>query len=77
MQEVHTRRGWCPRTGLRAVVYAHQIANDRTIILSTEENIQKVHSRPKLWVFEKKRVKIVQKFLWPSDRELPGDYFEI
>ena len=33
--------------------YAHQIANDRTIILSIE-NVQKVHSRPKLWGFEKK-----------------------
>ena len=31
---------------------AHQIANDKTIILSTE-NVQKVHSRPKLWGFEK------------------------
>ena len=33
-------------------LYAHQIANDKTIILSTE-NVQKVHSRPKLWGFEK------------------------
>jgi len=31
---------------------AHQIANDKTIILSTE-NVQKVHSRLKLWGFEK------------------------
>ena len=31
---------------------AHLIANDKTIILSTE-NVQKVHSRPKLWGFEK------------------------
>ena len=31
---------------------AHQIANDKTIILSTE-NVQTVHSRPKLWWFEK------------------------
>ena len=31
---------------------AHQIANDKTIILSTE-NVQKVHPRPKLWGFEK------------------------
>ena len=30
----------------------HQIANDKTINLSTE-NVQKVHSRPKLWGFEK------------------------
>ena len=33
-------------------LYAHQIANDKTIILSTE-NVQKVHSSPKLWGFEK------------------------
>ena len=33
-------------------LYAHQIANDKTIIVSTE-NVQKVHSRPKLWGFEK------------------------
>ena len=32
---------------------AHQIANDQTIVLSPE-NPQKVHSRPKLWAFEKK-----------------------
>ena len=31
---------------------AHQIANDKTIILSTE-NVQKVLSGPKLWGFEK------------------------
>ena len=31
---------------------AHQIANDQTIVLSPE-NPQKVHSRPKLWAFEK------------------------
>ena len=31
---------------------AHQIANDKTIILSTE-NVQNVHSRPKLWGLEK------------------------
>ena len=31
---------------------AHQIANDKTIILSTE-NVQKVLSWPKLWGFEK------------------------
>ena len=31
---------------------AHLIANDKTIILSTE-NVQKDHSRPKLWGFEK------------------------
>ena len=31
---------------------ALQRANDKTIILSTE-NVQKVHSRPKLWGFEK------------------------
>ena len=31
----------------------HQIANDKTIILSTE-NVQKVHSRPKLQGFEGK-----------------------
>ena len=30
----------------------HQIANDKTIILNTE-NFQKVHSRPKLWGVEK------------------------
>ena len=33
-------------------LYAHQIANDKIIISSTE-NVQKVHSRPKLWGFEK------------------------
>ena len=32
---------------------AHQIANDKTIILSTE-NIQKVQSRPKLHGFKEK-----------------------
>ena len=32
---------------------AHQIANDKTIIMSTE-NGQKVHYRPKLWGFESK-----------------------
>ena len=32
---------------------ANQIANDKTIILSTE-NVQKVHSRPKFWWFEKR-----------------------
>ena len=32
---------------------AHQIANYQMIILSPE-NVQKVHSRPKLWGFEKK-----------------------
>ena len=32
---------------------ANQIANDKMIILSLE-NVQKVHSRPKLWAFEKK-----------------------
>ena len=31
---------------------AYQIANDKTFILSTE-NVQKDHSRPKLWGFEK------------------------
>ena len=31
---------------------ARQIANDKTIILSTE-NVPKFHSRPKLWGFEK------------------------
>ena len=31
---------------------AHQIANDHTIVLSPE-NVQKVHSRPKLWAFQK------------------------
>ena len=31
---------------------AHQIANDQTIVLSSE-NVQKVRSRPKLWAFEK------------------------
>ena len=31
---------------------AHQIANDKTIILSTE-NVKKFLSRPKLWGFEK------------------------
>ena len=36
---------------------AHQIANDKTIILSTE-NVQKVHPRPKLWGFEKRCRKI-------------------
>ena len=41
---------------------AHQIANDRTIILSTE-NIQKVHSRHKLWGFEKGHGKICQNAL--------------
>ena len=41
---------------------AHQIANDRTIILSTE-NIQKVHSRHKLWGFEKGHGKIGQNAL--------------
>jgi len=31
---------------------AHQIANDQTVVMSPE-NPQKVHSRPKLWAFEK------------------------
>ena len=38
-------------------ICAHQIANDKTIILSTE-NVQRVHSRPKLWGFEKRHCKI-------------------
>ena len=38
---------------------AHQIANDKIIILSTE-NVQKVHSRPKLWGFEERPGKIGQ-----------------
>ena len=29
----------------------HQKANDQTIVLSPE-NVQKIHSRPKLWAFE-------------------------
>ena len=41
---------------------AHQIANDRTIILSTE-NVQKVHFRPKLWGIEKRHGKINQNAL--------------
>ena len=41
---------------------AHQIANDKTIILSTE-NVQKIHSRPKLWGFEKRHYKISQNAL--------------
>ena len=63
---------------------AHQIANYKTIVL-TSENVQKVHSRPKLLAFEKKIVVKLgtmgtnfdknQKLLCPSDRELPGDYF--
>ena len=36
---------------------SHQIANDKAIILSTE-NVPKVHSRPMLWRFEKGRGKI-------------------
>ena len=36
---------------------SHKIANDRTIILSTE-NVQKVHSRLNLWGFEKGQGKI-------------------
>ena len=43
-------------------LYAHQIANDKTIILSTE-NVQKVHSRPKLWGFENLCGKIGQNAL--------------
>ena len=39
-----------------------QKANDQTIILSTE-NVQKEHSRPKLWEFEKGRGKICQNAL--------------
>ena len=38
---------------------AHQIANDQTIVLSPE-NPQKVHSRPKLWAFEKSCCETVQ-----------------
>ena len=38
-------------------VLDHQKANDKTIILSTE-NVQKVHSRPKLRRFEKKKANI-------------------
>ena len=38
---------------------AHQIAHDKTIILSTE-NVQKVHSRPKLWGFEKGVTKLAK-----------------
>ena len=38
----------------REITYA---SDDRTIILSTE-NVQKFHSRPKLWGFEKGRGKI-------------------
>ena len=34
---------------------AHQIANDKTIVLSIE-NVQKVHSRPKLQGFKEKIV---------------------
>ena len=41
---------------------AHQTANDKTIILSTE-NVQKVHSKPKLWGFEKCFGKISQNAL--------------
>ncbi len=32
---------------------AHHETNDKTVILSTE-NVQKSHSGPKLWAFEKK-----------------------
>ena len=32
---------------------AYQIANDQTVVMSPE-NPPKVHSRPKLWAFEKK-----------------------
>ena len=73
---------------------ANQIGNDQTIVLS-QENPQKVHSRPKLWAFEKKFPRNctvneschlwtaatspifdeIQKFLRPSGRELPGNYF--
>ena len=56
---------------------AHQIANDRTIILSTE-NVQKVHSRPKLWEFERGCGKISQNTLtvtlfkqWPQAQIWP------
>ena len=41
-----------PQTQIRPkakYLCVYQIANDKTIILSTE-NVQKVHSRPKLWV---------------------------
>ena len=41
---------------------AHQIANDKTVIFSTE-NVQKVHSRPKLWGIEKWCRKIGQNAL--------------
>ena len=34
-------------------VCAHQSDNDQTIVLSPE-NVHKVYSRPKLWVFENK-----------------------
>ena len=65
---------------------ANQIANDKTIILSTE-NVQKVHSRPKLWGFGKRCGEIgqnatgtnlaeIQKCLCPSDSQLPDDRFE-
>ena len=41
---------------------AHQIANDKTIILSTE-NVQKVYSRPELWGLEKRCCEIGQNAL--------------
>ena len=44
---------------------AHQIANDKTIVLSPE-NPQKVHSRPKLWAFEKVVAKLYSKWELPS-----------
>ena len=69
---------------------AYQIAHDKTIILSTE-NVQKVHSRPKKWGFEKGRGKIGQN-AWPvtlfkqlpraqigpkfKDSQRPDDRFE-
>ena len=66
---------------------AYQIANNQTIVLNTEKR-QKVHSRPKLlqnWVINERcplSVAVtgtifyeIQKFLCPSVREPPGDYF--
>ena len=38
---------------------AHQIANDKTIILSTEK-VQKVHSRPKLWSLKRGVAKLAK-----------------
>ena len=48
-----TTSAWAQKRPKSRYFCAHQIASDKTIILSTE-NVQKVHSRPKLWGFEQR-----------------------